>query len=272
MRGPVKSTIPLWIVFLLLAGCTGGAYVEDGRDSPPGGPVAQPPGQVDPTLADPFEADLLSLCISESLRPVAETSEQILYDLAAIRSAYGYEALVRTRARTAWTGEIELRLGEMAAREVALGHYPFWRELNRELGPVRVLTLEPGHVILHFGSVFNPCLAAERYAELPGVRTAEPVFDQQIDGPEIFVGFHVHFGYTYLFRDAWGDCMSGCRNEEYYYFRFNGPSPLLVGRWNPADGPPPAWWTEAENEWIACSCPPRLPELPARYRPRTREK
>jgi hypothetical protein len=254
----------------MLAGCTGGTYVEKSADSPQGEPPAQPRPQVDLTLADPFEAEILSLCLSESLLPVAETTDEILYDLAAIRSAYGYEALVRTRARTGWTGEIEIKLDEMAAHEVASGHYPFWRELNEDLGPVRILPLDFGHVVLHFGSAFNPCLAAEQYAELPGVIDAAPVFDTELDGPEIFIGFHVHFGYTYLFRYAWGNCDYGCQNEEYYYFRFHGDNPVLVGRWNPATGAPPAWWTEAEEEWIECSCPPRLPEPPDRRRIRSK--
>jgi hypothetical protein len=262
----------VWVIFFAFAGCTGGAYVEDVGESPNGETSPPRHSQVDLSLAEPWEADILSLCVSESLLPVEETSEQILAQLAAIRSSYGYEALIQTRARTAWTGEIELRFGEMASHEVASGSYPFWEGLNDELGGVRILPLEFGHVVLHFEQLFNPCLAAERYMELPGVRAATPVFDTVGDGPEIFIGFHVHFGYTYLFRYAWGDCPSGCISEEYFYFRFHGPKPLLVGRWNPANTPPPSWWTESADEWIECSCPPRLPDPPVRYKSRTRSK
>jgi len=267
-----KLTVPVWIVFFALAGCTGGAHVEDVSESPPVDESPPQNSRIDLSLADPWEADILSLCVSESLRPIEETSQEILEQLAAIRSAYGYDALVQTRARTAWTGEIELRFGDMASHEVSTGSYPFWQGLNEELGPVRILPLEFGHVVLHFEQPINPCLAAERYLELPGVRSAEPVFDTVGDGPEIFIGFHVHFGYTYLFRYAWGDCPSGCIYEEYFYFRFHGPNPLLVGRWNPETGPPPSWWTESEAEWIGCSCLPRFPDIPDRYKSRTRSK
>ena len=130
----------------------------------------------------------------------------------------------------------------MTSHEVSAGSYPFWNVLNSELGPVRVLPLEFGHVVLRFDGLFNPCLAAERYMELPGIDLASPVFDFDLDGPEIFIGFHAHFGYTYLFRYAWGECNYGCLNQEFYYFRFIDTRPLLVGRWDPARAEPPPWW------------------------------
>jgi hypothetical protein len=63
-----------------------------------------------------------------------------------------------------------------------------------------------------------------------------------------------------LFRYAYGDCEYGCRHQEYYYFRFNDAEPILVGRWNPADMSPPAWWGEAMDGWIECGCLPHSPQ------------
>ena len=93
--------------------------------------------------------------------------------------------------------------------------------------------------------------------ELPGIVSADPVFST-LDGPEIYVCLSELYGYTYLFRYAYDDCQRRCRKEEYFYFRFYENDPVLVGRWNPAETGPPAWWAEIENEWIACSCFPQI--------------
>lgn len=273
MTVTTRLAVPLWIAFFAAAGCTRGMRVETVDDAPPDEHRTSRLLDVNLELADPFEAEILSLCVSETLFPLAELSEEILYHLAAIRSAYGNTALVRTRARSAWTGEIEIEFDEAASHEFFVGNYYLWNELNVELGPVRVIPGEFGRARLQFEKLFNPCLASERYLELPGINAAAPVFDAT-DGPAIFIGFSAWYGYTYLFRYAYDDCEHGCRREEFFYFRFNDDEPVMVGKWDTGDAGPPAWWTEAADQWIDCSCAALASAPPSRSdrEPRFKQK
>lgn len=266
-----RTAILVWIAFFVSAGCTGGTHVDEVGESPPDETYRQLSPEVVLALADAREAEVLSLCLSESLHPIPDLASALLYELAAIRSAYGYDELVHTRPRTGWTGEIEIEFDPAASHEFSVGNYFFWNELNTELAPVRVIPLDYGRARLQFARLFNPCIAAEKYKKLPGIASATPVFDQA-DGPEIFIGINELFGYTYLFRYAYGECELGCANEEYFYFRFYEANPVLVGRWDPADGGAPAWWAEAVDEWIECSCFPQLLAAPDSSPDRVRTK
>jgi hypothetical protein len=263
--------ILVWIAFFTTSGCTGGTHVDEVGDSSPDGSSRQLSPEVAHALTDAREAQIVSLCLSESLRPIPDLVNAVLYELAAIRSAYGFDALVRTRARSAWTGEIEVEFDPAASHEFSLGSYVAWNDLNAELGAVGVFPLEFGRARLSFVRLMNPCMASRMYEEVPGIAHAAPVFDPT-DGPEIFVGLSELYGYTYLFRYAYGNCGSRCSHEEFFYFRFYETGPVLVGRWNPRDGGRPAWWAEAEAEWIECSCFPQSLGGPDRDRRHGRKK
>jgi hypothetical protein len=272
------SAILLWIAFASLVACSHGPRVRE----VPGGPEpenAAPPPQTPPhdasidySLADPAEGEILSLCVSDALFPIPDLAAGFLNDLAAIRSAYGLGALVSTRAQSRWTGEIEIQFDPTATHDFAVGDYYPWQELNAELGLIGTIPLELGKARLQFARHFNPCLAAESYMRLPGIARATAVFRAD-DGPEIIVGLSEWHGYTYLFRYAWDRCETGCLHELYYYFRFIEGEPLLVGKWNPEETDPPAWWSDVESEWIDCSClPPPTPDQVGPPQPRRRWK
>lgn len=51
---------------------------------------------------------------------------------------------------------------------------------------------------------------------------------------------------TYLFREAWDDCLSGCRKNRYWYFECGAGRCSLAGEWDSTvDRTPPEWWAEA---------------------------
>lgn len=251
--------ILVWIAIFATVGCAGGVRVD--KIESPDDDSRPPESNVDFSLVAPHEAEILALGVSETLFPLPELVEQFRYDLAAIRTAYGFSPIHSTHPRTGWTHAIEIQLDDTAAHEFVMGGYYQWNELNAELGPVGIVPLESERVVLEFAATFNPCLAAELYEELPGILSATPLFDTT-DGPEIFIGFSEWHGYTYLFRYAYGECGYRCRNEEYYYFRFNDIGPVLLGRWDPSLAGAPAWWHEANDERIECSCQPPLPKMP----------
>lgn len=254
MSTTYKTAILVWIVFFVAGGCAGGTGGTGGN----GGSVEDTP---DFTVDDIVEAEFLSLCLSESLFPLPDVADDIMTDLYEIRAAYGFGALIQTRARDRWTGEIDIHFDPNASHDFAAGGYFFWDELNTELGPLRVVPLEFGRARIRFTRLFNPCIAARLYEEQLGIEMASPVFDPS-DGPDVFVGMSDLHGYTYLFRHARDGCQSGCRYVEYYYFRFFDTGPVMIGRWNTADSSPPAWWDEAVDEWISCGCYPQFLESP----------
>jgi len=54
------------------------------------------------------------------------------------------------------------------------------------------------------------------------------------------------FAMTYLFRDAWGDCPSGCTSDRYWYFECSGGGCEFIGTWEPDVEPAvPLWWARA---------------------------
>jgi hypothetical protein len=232
---------------------------------------AAAPPVLDYSLVTVEEAEDLAMCVSDAVHPEPELIDAIISDLTAIRTAYGFDALVRTRGGTRWTGEILVQFDRLAASEFANDAYHEWDALNAEFDLVLLAPARRGGAVLRFAGVFNPCLAADLYAELPGVVSAHALFDTEWDGPEIFVGYDDWAGYTYLFKFANGGCESGCRDVEFFYFRFSDANPVLVGRWKPKEMGPPAWLREAEREWIGCYCQP-VPERERYFVPWTEDQ
>lgn len=51
---------------------------------------------------------------------------------------------------------------------------------------------------------------------------------------------------TYLFREAWEDCLNGCRKSRYWYFECGAGTCSLAGEWDSTvDRTLPEWWAEA---------------------------
>jgi hypothetical protein len=266
-----KTAILVWIAFFVVSGCTGGTHVDEVEDAAADDESGRIESTVGQAVEDAREAEILALCVAETLFPVPDQVNGILHQLQAIRSAYGHDAVHKTRARNWWTGVIEVQFTAAADHEFEMGAYYHWNELNNELGLVGIEPTGAGAAALHFARRFNPCLGAEKYMELPGIVEASPLF-VETDGPDVYMGMSEWYGYTYLFRYARGDCEHGCRDVEYYFFRFNGAEPVLTGRWNPAKSDPPAWWSQVEAEWIECSCIPKTLETPQETPPRARKK
>lgn len=94
--------------------------------------------------------------------------------------------------------------------------------LNARLGLRGARLLEPLGVIFCFGPELNVMAAAAAYARLDEVSYAEP--DTYLgDGPDIAAA-RAHGEWYLVFRHAWGDCPSGCINEQFFVFVITGGS------------------------------------------------
>jgi hypothetical protein len=67
------------------------------------------------------------------------------------------------------------------------------------------------------------------------------------DGPNLYPWRLSDGRFTLLFRDAWGDCLSGCIYSHFWYFRISGDSIEYVGDYifDPFH-PEPEWWSEGK--------------------------
>jgi hypothetical protein len=157
------------------------------------------------------EAELAALCLSGELVASDSLYNQILSDLAAIRAAFGdtFEVVVRVS-----------------------GEYHAWDDLNKyyQITTIRTsLTPAYGAAVLYFHGRLHPYRLGGVYRGLPGVTYTEP--NGLIgDSPNIYLR-QTGRAITYLFRDAWGDCPSGCIDSEYWYFAVEDGQPVFLDHW-----------------------------------------
>lgn len=94
--------------------------------------------------------------------------------------------------------------------------------LNAELELRGARFLDPLGVIFCFGPDLNAVAAAVAYSKLDGVSYAEPE-TRLGDAPDIEAA-RVNGDWYLVFRNAWGDCPSGCINEQLFFFVIAGQS------------------------------------------------
>nr|MBN2276939.1 hypothetical protein [candidate division Zixibacteria bacterium] len=149
-------------------------------------------------------------------------------------------------------GKLLIQLSEEAAAEFRAGTYTEWDSLNTLFGvtsiDTSVLFTDCNCVSLHFKGQLHPKYLAEYYRPLAGVILCEPngyggdwsnMYPWLVEGKV-----------TFLARDAWGDCPSGCLNSHFFYFRENDQGGMdYIGSWltgfEVESEPEPEWWAEA---------------------------
>lgn len=94
--------------------------------------------------------------------------------------------------------------------------------LNAELGLRGAKSMGPLGVIFCLGPELNVVAAAAAYTNLDGVSYAEPE-TRLGDGPDLEAA-RVKGDWYLVFRDAWGDCPSGCLDEQFSFFVIAGES------------------------------------------------
>ena len=153
--------------------------------------------------------------------------------LSRIRDAYPAVADINVRAPYAF-GELLLTLepwlfevvsslldGQTGPIVLRTGHTEF-DALNERLGLSVVADLFPSSTtaIFYFNEYLNVPAAVTAYATMEGIESAEPNAYLG-DGPDIDAVKSKGRWYV-VARHAWGDCPSGCINEELYFFIVNG--------------------------------------------------
>lgn len=239
------SRITLVVILLscFIISCSKSTKNENGNEN------TEPP-PVEFTPKENEEAELVALCLSGELVAPDSLYNQILSDLAAIRATFGdtFDVVNRIKFKPPWiAGCLVIGFDDTTAQQIPNGEYHAWDELNQQYQVTNIDTTLIHIVsaaVLYFKGRLHPWRLAELYAALPAVRYTYPNVGFG-DWPNIYAR-QIGEGITYLFRDAWGDCPSGCIYSEYWYFIFEGDQPVFIGHWAPDEDPnEPDWWEEA---------------------------
>jgi len=197
------------------------------------------------------EAELIALCLSGKIVAPDNLYEQVLRDLAVIRSTWGdsIQNVDRIRFWTSWVPScLILGFDDTTTQQLLDGVYDAWDDLNEryELTSMDTTHLaRDGFVVLYFVGRLHSWRLAESYQDLPGVWAASPNYLPG-DWSNVYAR-QTLTGMGYLFRRGWGDCPSGCLYSEYWYFRVGDNWPTFVGHWVPHEDPNvPDWWEEAK--------------------------
>ena len=233
-RCDVKNRIaPLFIRFaaccvLALTGCSDSRGPETSDES--GTPTLMRPESAVILAHQILQDEAGALLVDTARRD--ELAREISHNLSRIREAYPEVADITVRAPYAFGVlliglEPELFAVVSALLEDQTGPvmlhtgYAEFDSLNEQLGLSEVVQVFPssGIVTLYFNEYLNVPAAAAAYAALEGVEFAEP--DAYVgDGSDIDVAQSEGRWYVVV-RRAWGDCPSGCINEELYFFIVN---------------------------------------------------
>ncbi len=173
-------------------------------------------GNAAATYPDPLlEAQLLAIEVSGQLRPPPELTEQILNDLADIRTAFPQIADI-TYWPTAAPDKIIIGLTQQAFDDFKNGQYHVLDELNSTYGVIKITSFSLiKAILLKFNQVYNTQLLSQIYlhAHPYGVRYVEPNYSIG-DGSNISASPPF-----YNFVRAWGDCPSGCIYHQWWHFK-----------------------------------------------------
>lgn len=203
------------------------------------------------TSEDTEEAELIALCLSGELVAPNNLYNQVLVDLANIRYAFGdkFEPIQSIRFRPPWVpGCLIVSFDSSAAEMVANGEYHYWDELNQryQVTEIDTMGIRYNWVVLYFKDKLHPRRLAGLYAGLPGINYAEP--NGQYGGSSNVYPLQTIRGISYLFREGWGDCFSGCIYNRYWYFVVELNRHIFIGYWFPNENPvEPRWWREAKR-------------------------
>ncbi len=237
-----RITLPAILLLVLVFSCSKSTKNENG-----GGDTED--SLIDFTPKENEEAELIALCLSGELVAPDSLYEQIVSDLAAIRTTFGdtFEMVNQITFFPPWMASyLVMAFYDSAAQLIEAGEYEAWNELNQKYHVTEIKThyIKYGCVSLVFEGRLNPFRLEEYYVVLPGVWYAEPNFWNG-DWPNVY-SRQTDLGFSYLFRYASGDCTVGCTHNEYWYFVCEDGDPVFIGYWAPKEEPDePDWWEEA---------------------------
>jgi len=150
-------------------------------------------------------------------------------------------------------GVIGLILKAAAVQQLRDGMFTDWDSLNAlyrvsEIDTSGLATSQ--QVVLTFEGRLNPLLLQSYYSQAV-TDTSGFVFVRTGDYSNIYP-WKSGYDHTFLLRKAWGNCMSMCDSNRFWYFKVVEGEARYLGEYCPDDSPyPPDWWDEAKVPFCA---------------------
>lgn len=200
----------LLIVVLTLAGCGEFSLMPDLNEN------GEP--ELIPTLPEP-EALAIALWLSHELKAPPDLYERVRSDLSLIREKFRDSLpAVDLQFHQPWEpSRLIVGFDEDNYQQVSDGQYRAWDSLNALYSLARIDLSMPAFNMLKlkFDDDLNPEILADAYQQLPGVRFAVP--NRYLgERPMLLPADATDGRLLYFFRNAWGDCPSGCLYSEYW--------------------------------------------------------
>jgi hypothetical protein len=177
-------------------------------------------GEPDLTPAQPDpEALAIALWLSHELKAPTDLYERVRSDLFLIREGFRDSIpAVDLRFHEPWEpGRLILGFDQEYYQLVSDEQYRAWDSLNALFNMVQIDLSMPAFNMLKlkFDDGLNPEILAAAYEQLPGVGFAVP--NRYMGGRPMLLPAAANDGrILYFFRNAWGDCPSGCLYSEYW--------------------------------------------------------
>ena len=226
----------------------------DPDDPPDGKPPVVTPGMIDSAEFSDEEAALMALWYGDQLLPDRELYRQFSDALKDLRKIFRNsipEVNIRFKFPSA-VGQLMVIFTDSAVAEYRAGNYTAWDSLNTlfRLQSIDTSLFSGSFPVarLTFKCILHPDHLALYYKELPGVKGATANLgggDWSNLYPWILEG-----EVTFLARDAWGDCPSGCIENHFFYFKQIDSEFQLMGDWW-FWTPVPDWWEEGRAAFCA---------------------
>ena len=235
----IKSTIichsVLWVL-LIVGLLTSSCYVKRGF----------------PTIS--IESEILAIEATGEFSAPLDVNRRVLSELEAIRAIYPEVKDIHPLPQ--WVmRDLIIVFDDNGAAAFHEETYTAWGDLNSQFGVVEIdeTVFDTGDsVVLIFSTNLNIPLLAVEYAELPGIRFAEPNVIMA-DGNDVCLTIEGDL-YVYIFDSGFGDCTAGCIYHRYWGFSTDPSGNLKsLGKWNPQEEEmPPEWFEERPDctQWL----------------------
>jgi len=194
------------------------------------------------------EAEEIAVLISGSVAAPRPLYERVQRELKAIRESWGdsIPQVVSIVGRAPFRSQITMAAERDIVERIKAGLYRDWDSLNAMFGTE--ISYLDNYIQVSVPTRVNIWRLMQSYESLPGVTNLWPSGGMFFDGPTLYA--HMEGDQTaYLFRDAWGDCPSGCIYSHYYYFKSDRSGIQYLGDWLAGwpRTPEPNWWVSAQQ-------------------------
>lgn len=191
-----------------------------------------------------YDAEILALEAGNSISATKSIYDRIAADLQLIRSQN--PALAAIQPLPSWNpSSILVEFDSQGIAAFTAGTYTDWDTLNMQFyltGTSTYPAVAPNLVSLDFRPQLKTPLVVSKYKSLQHVLNAQP---NEIggDGPDICASIDGDT-YSYIFKEATGDCTSGCDTMAFHGFSTTSCSATDVTSLGSFDDStlPPAWF------------------------------